>query len=106
MLAPFYFVWVFSINLIKFIAALWIGLTEETALGSLSPYFDPDLMGQGGVGHGNVSDSYGVTVRWHRVALGITVGIPIDEWDDAIHVKSEPVHSLWQRVFCYWHWWC
>lgn len=66
-----------------------LGLTEETALGSLSPYFDPDLMGQGGVGHGNVSDSYGVTVRWHQVALGITVGIPIDEWDDAIHVKSD-----------------
>lgn len=66
-----------------------LNLTVETALGSLSPYFDPDIMGQAGVGHGNVSESYGQMVRWQQIALGITVGIPINEWDDAIHVKSD-----------------
>lgn len=66
-----------------------LNLTEETALGSLSPYFDPHRMGQAGVGHGNVSESYGQKVRWHQIALGITVGIPVDEWDDGIHVKND-----------------
>lgn len=66
-----------------------LDLSEDTALGSLSPYFDPDMMVEGGFGHGNESEIFGKTVRWHQVALGISVGVPIDEWDDAIHVKSD-----------------
>ncbi|KAK4145522.1 uncharacterized protein C8A04DRAFT_35787 [Dichotomopilus funicola] len=62
---------------------------EASALGSLSPYFDPDLLAEAGFGHGNVSEVFGKTVRWQQVALGITVGVPVDEWDDAVHVKSE-----------------
>ncbi|KAK3297913.1 uncharacterized protein B0H64DRAFT_431743 [Chaetomium fimeti] len=66
-----------------------LNLSEATALGSLSPYFDPDRMAEGGFGHGNESEVFGKRVRWQQVALGISVGVPIDEWDDAIHVKSD-----------------
>jgi hypothetical protein len=62
---------------------------EATALGSLPPYFDPDIMAEGGFGHGNVSEAFGETVRWQQVALGIAVGVPINEWGDAVHVKSD-----------------
>ncbi|KAK4233221.1 hypothetical protein C8A03DRAFT_48165 [Achaetomium macrosporum] len=54
-----------------------------------SPYFDPDIMVEGGFGHGNVSEVFGKIVRWQQLALGISVGVPVDEWDDAIHVKSD-----------------
>ncbi len=66
-----------------------LNVPEATALGSLSPYFDPDVMVQGGFGHGNVSQVFGKTVRWQQVALGISVGVPLDEWDDAVHAKSD-----------------
>jgi hypothetical protein len=56
---------------------------------SLSPYFDPNIMAEGGFGHGNVSEAFGKTVRWQQVALGISVGVPLDEWDDDIHVKAQ-----------------
>lgn len=64
-------------------------MSEAAALGSLSPYFDPAIMAEGGFGHGNVSEAFGDTVRWQQVALGISVGVPIHEWDDAVHVKSD-----------------
>ncbi|EAQ85336.1 predicted protein [Chaetomium globosum CBS 148.51] len=66
-----------------------LNVSEAAALGSLSPYFDPAIMAEGGFGHGNVSEAFGDTVRWQQVALGISVGVPIHEWDDAVHVKSD-----------------
>ena len=83
-----------------------LNVREATALGSLSPYFDPDVMVKGGFGHGNVSQVFGKTVRWQQVALGIAVGVPLDEWDDAVHVKSDAfvpygdVASLQARSAC------
>ncbi|KAK0640978.1 hypothetical protein B0T16DRAFT_393336 [Cercophora newfieldiana] len=64
-------------------------LTAETAKGSLSPYFDPDMLARAGFGHGAISEESTGLVRWHQIALGIAVAVPIDEWDDTIHVKSD-----------------
>jgi hypothetical protein len=66
-----------------------LNVPEATALGSLSPYFDPSIMAEGGFGHGNVSEAFGKMVRWQQIALGISVGVPLDEWDDDIHVKGD-----------------
>lgn len=66
-----------------------LNLTADTAKGSLSPYFDPDMLARAGFGHGAISEEATGLVRWHQIALGIAVAIPIDEWDDAIHVASD-----------------
>lgn len=67
-----------------------IGGSADEMTGSLSSFFDPDRLSSMGRGHGNVSlDGEGRTVRWQQVALGVTVGIPVDEWDDEVHTKSD-----------------
>lgn len=66
-----------------------LGLAVEEATGSLSPYWDPYAAVEGGFGHGNVTEVWGETFKWQQVALGVTIGIPIDEWDDDIHAPSD-----------------
>lgn len=62
----------------------------EHAEGSLSPHFDPDALKRAGFGHGDEGvDSRGRRVRYRQVALGISEGVPIEEWDDKIHVRGE-----------------
>lgn len=39
--------------------------------------------------HGEVSDFDGRTWKWHQVAHATWRGIPLNEWDDAIHVKND-----------------
>lgn len=77
----------------------WVSLQEEArqklnvapdeAVGSLSPIWDPTLPATLGHGHGDVTERFGQTWKWQQVALGMTIGIPIDEWDDEVHVKSD-----------------
>lgn len=66
-----------------------LGLAEEDATGSLSPNWDPYAATESGFGHGNITELWGETYKWHQVALGITFGIPLDEWDDDVHVLSD-----------------
>ncbi|KAF6813549.1 hypothetical protein CSOJ01_04571 [Colletotrichum sojae] len=67
-----------------------LGGSADEMTGSLSSSFDPDRLASMGRGHGNVSlDGEGRTVRWRQVALGVTVGIPVDEWDDEVHTLSD-----------------
>lgn len=66
-----------------------LGISESEATGSLSPYWDPYASVSGGFGHGNVTERWGQVWKWQQVALGITMGIPIDEWDDNIHILNE-----------------
>ena len=80
-----------------------LNLTAKTAKGSLSPYFDPDAMARAGFGHGNVSiDALGKMVRWHQVALGISVAVPLDEWDDTVHIASNrfiPYGNAYDHIY-------
>ncbi|KAF6822592.1 hypothetical protein CMUS01_11023 [Colletotrichum musicola] len=67
-----------------------LGGSADEMTGSLSSFFEPDRLASMGRGHGNVSlDGEGRTVRWQQVALGVTVGIPVDEWDDEVHTLSD-----------------
>jgi hypothetical protein len=66
-----------------------LGLSVKTASGSLSPIWDPDITNRQGFGHGMIKEAFGEPRKWHQVALGISVGIPLDEWDDTIHIKSD-----------------
>lgn len=57
--------------------------------GSLADHWDPHAHAEAGFGHGNVTQRWGRTWKWHQVALGVSVGVPLEEWDDAIHTPSE-----------------
>lgn len=60
-----------------------------TLTGSLSPHWDPNVHVEAGFGHGNVTTNWGKTWKWQQVAMGVSIGIPIEEWDDNIHTKSD-----------------
>ncbi|KAK3339730.1 hypothetical protein B0T25DRAFT_418282, partial [Lasiosphaeria hispida] len=64
------------------------GISVEKATGSLSPIFNPEALNEGGFGHGMVKDAFGETYKWQQVALGVSIGIPVDEWDDKVHTES------------------
>jgi hypothetical protein len=66
-----------------------LNISIEDATGSLAPHWDPYVATESGLGHGMVTEGFGKTWKWQQVALGVTIGIPIDEWDDSIHVLSE-----------------
>lgn len=60
-------------------------LSDDEATGSLSPHWDPYAHVDAGFGHGNVTHTFDRTWKWQQTALGISIGIPIEEWDDEIH---------------------
>lgn len=66
-----------------------LGLHPDNSTGSLHPNWDPMAHVNAGFGHGDVTERHGRTWKWHQVALGASIGIPIDDWDDAVHTKSE-----------------
>lgn len=60
--------------------------------GSLNPLWDPLAVQRSGTSHGDVEEDvlgYNVTVRWWQAAQGIFIGIPLDEWDDNVHIASD-----------------
>lgn len=65
------------------------GLHPSKWTGSLAHHWDPDANIEGGYGHGNVTHIWGKTWKWQQVALGVTIGIPIDDWDDNVHQKDD-----------------
>ncbi|EME50420.1 hypothetical protein DOTSEDRAFT_31474 [Dothistroma septosporum NZE10] len=64
-------------------------ISEQEATGSLSPDWDPTAHVEAGFGHGNVTARWGRTWKWQQVALGASIGIPVADWDDAVHTKSD-----------------
>jgi hypothetical protein len=66
-----------------------LNISINDATGSLAPHWDPYVAIEGGLGHGNVTVIDGETWKWQQIALGVTIGIPIEDWDDSIHVIKE-----------------
>jgi hypothetical protein len=66
-----------------------LGLHPDNATGSLHPAWDPMAHVNAGFGHGGVTERYGRTWKWQQVALGASIGIPVEDWDDAVHTKSD-----------------
>lgn len=66
-----------------------LGLAGEDATGSLAPHWDPYAAVESGFGHGNVTELWDDIYKWQQVALGVTIGIPVDEWDEDVHVSSD-----------------
>ncbi|KAK0704460.1 hypothetical protein B0H67DRAFT_648894 [Lasiosphaeris hirsuta] len=64
------------------------GISLDKATGSLSPIPNPEALNEGGFGHDMVKEVFGETYKWQQVALGVSVGIPVDEWDGAVHTES------------------
>ncbi|KAG9678933.1 hypothetical protein KCU99_g8630, partial [Aureobasidium melanogenum] len=65
---------------------------NRNSTGSLNPLWDPLAVQRSGTYHGDVEEDvlgYNITVRWWQAAQGIFIGIPLEEWDDDIHVASD-----------------
>lgn len=48
--------------------------------------------------HGKVEPYGEKTVKWHEESLGIYSGIPVEEWDDAVHVQNK-TKVLWGLTY-------